>query len=709
MILVIAEKPSVSASISKVIGAKSRKNGYFEGNGYLVSWCLGHLAEYVEPNEIDEKYVRWNYEDLPIIPEKWQLSVAEAKNEQFAILSSLLGRSDVEYVVNACDAGREGESIFRRVYGLTDCTIPMKRLWISSMEDAAIRVGFEALKDGKDYDSLYEAAECRAKADWLVGMNATRAYTTKYYKRLVVGRVQTPTLAMLVERQKKIDGFVKEAYYRVSLTGEGLTVTSENISDKAEADALADTCQGKTMKVTKLEKTRKSTKPPKLYDLTTLQREANRFFGYTAQETLDTLQELYEGKLVTYPRTDSQYITEDMKETVEELLLDIQKFTDFLPGMEMGNNVDRLINAAKVTDHHAILPTKEAVKADIFHLPEKQKKVFMLISCRLAQAVADDLVYEETKAEALCEGSTFKAKGKTEISPGFQAVADAFRAHYVKSRDEEERNVIPSTICEGMEIVNVEAKRSEHFTTPPKPYSEDTLLSAMETAGNKEFDPDTEKKGLGTPATRAGIIEKLVHSGYAVRKGKQILPTKDGCELISVLPDYIKSASLTADWEGKLLAVERGGLSAENFINDILGLVFTVLAGCNAIPEEERQRFDNRESVGACPICGKPVYESKKNFYCSDKSCSFALWKESRYLASMKKSIDKKMAKELLEKGKTYVPDFYSAKKDSSFGADLVMKLEDGRPAFSLEFPPRKDKGKGGKSTGKKAGKGKKK
>ena len=701
MILVIAEKPSVSGSLSKVIGATSRKNGYFEGGGYLVSWCLGHLAEYVEPNAYDKKYERWHYEDLPIIPDTWRLAVAEAKKEQFKVLSDLLNRSDLEYIVNACDAGREGESIFRRVYALAGSKAPVKRLWISSMENASIRDGFAHLKDSSDYDHLFQAAECRAKADWLVGMNATRAFTTKYYKRLVIGRVQTPTLAMLVERQHKMDDFVREPYYKVSLSSDGLTVASDPIKEETEANHLVQNCQGKPATVTKLEKTKKTTKSPRLYDLTTLQREANRVFGYTAQDTLNTLQELYEEKLVTYPRTDSQYITEDMAGTVQGLLTDLPKIVPFLSEIAIGDQVSRLVNNAKVTDHHAILPTQEATKTDLSSLSEKQKNIFNLVGQRLAQAVSPDCIYEETAVEVLCEGAVFKAKGKVVLEPGYQAIEDAFRSYYNKVKETDEKADIPASLTEGMELGSVQARKSQHFTSPPKAYTEDTLLSAMETAGNKKFDADTEKKGLGTPATRASIIEKLVNSGYAVRKGKQIIPTKDGMELIGVIPDYLKSAALTAEWENRLLAIERGEVSADDFIQGICNLLTMVLNGCDSIPEAERQRFDARVSIGNCPLCGKPVYESVKNSYCSDKSCRFALWKENRFLANMRKTIDKKMAADLLKTGKTHVTDLYSAKKDGTFAADLVMKIENERPAFTLSFP-KTNNGKKGKAMSKK-------
>lgn len=693
MFLVIAEKPSVSQALAKVLGAGKREDGYLSGADCIVSWCLGHLAEYVSPEVYDSRYQKWEFADLPISPEEWQLAIAKDKKGQFQVLKKLLNKKELEYVVNACDAGREGELIFKRVYDLSGSTVPVKRLWISSMEDAAIREGFARLKDGREYANLCEASICRAKADWLIGMNATRAFTTKYYKRLVVGRVQTPTLSMLAERQEKIDGFTKEAYYKVTLTGDGLSAVSENIRAESESDALAAKCQGKTAVISKVEKTQRKNTPPRLYDLTTLQREANRFFGYTAQQVLNELQELYEAKLVTYPRTDSQYITEDMEQTAVELLEILPELLDFLPKNSIGRNVSRIINNEKVSDHHALLPTKEAMKQDLNSLSEKKRNIFRLICQRLAQAVSADCIYEETEVAVQCEGNEFSAKGKVIVQAGFKEIETAFRMTVQKGKrtetedDTDTAPAIPEGLSEGMEIAAVRTEKSRHFTAPPKPYSEDTLLSAMETAGNKEFDADTEKKGLGTPATRASIIEKLVSSGYAARKGKQILPTADGMALIAVLPDYLKSAAMTAEWENKLLLMEKGQLTGESFLQEISDLITTMLEGCSAISGSEQQRFHPKVNLGNCPVCGNPVYEGKQNFYCSNRECSFALWKENRFLASMKKQIDKKMAEELLTKGRTHVKDLYSQKKGTTFAADLLLDTDNGRASFKLEFP----------------------
>ena len=570
----------------------------------------------------------------------------------------------------------------------------------------AIREGFANLKDGEEYKNLCEASICRAKADWLIGMNATRAFTTKYYKRLTVGRVQTPTLAMLVERQDAIDGFVKEAYYKVAVEGDGIRVISESIKDEAESIALAEKCNGKSAVIRKVEKIQKKSQPPKLYDLTTLQREANRFFGYTAQETLRELQELYEAKLVTYPRTDSQYITADMEQTALELLELLPELLPFLQGESIGENIGRIINNDKVSDHHALLPTKEALGQDFEELSERQRNIFRLIGQRLAQAVSEECIYEETTVTALCEGHEFSAKGKATVQPGFKGIEEAFRNAVQKGKPADKGKTddtfsIPGGLREGMEIAEVRAEKSRHFTSAPKPYSEDTLLLAMERAGNQDFDEDTEKKGLGTPATRASILEKLVSSGYAKRNGKQILPTADGKELIAALPDYLKSASMTAEWENKLLLIEKGQMDSREFLREITDLIDTMIAGCSAISGEEQGRFHQRESVGICPVCGNPVYEGKKNFYCSNRECAFSLWKENRYLSGMKKLVDKKMAAELLEKGRTHVKDLYSQKTGRTFAADLLMTAEDGRANFSLEFPKKKGSGKSGKGSGK--------
>ena len=694
--LVIAEKPSVAQSYAKNLSAYKREDGYLEGESCIVSWCLGHLAEYAQPEEYDPKYEKWQFDDLPILPEAWKLKVSKDKKKQFEVIKTLMNRSDVEYLVNGCDAGREGELIFQRVYVLAGCRKPVKRLWISSMEDAAIQKGFQTMKSEEEYKNLCMAAVCRAQADWLIGMNGTRAYTTRYFKRLVVGRVQTPTLAMLAERQERIEHFQKEAFYKVALTDGKLTVVSENIANEEAAELLAALCNGSTAVVTQMKKERKKSFPPKLYDLTSLQREANRYFGYTAKRTLDMLQELYEEKLVTYPRTDSQFVTEDMKDSVEELVEKMPVLLSFVDYGQLGHGIKRVINNAKVSDHHAILPTKEVVEKGIADLPADKKNLMMLICQQLVQATGEEYLYEQTDITVKCQEQDFKARGKIPVQMGFKEVEKAFKQLCVKAEPvegKEKETSIPAGYEEGMRLFPVKADKTTHYTSPPKPFNEDTLLAAMETAGNKEFDSETEKKGLGTPATRASIIEKLVSSGYAQRKGKQILPSTEGKELVKVMPEYLKSAVMTAEWENQLLMMEKGQITDTQFMGEITSLVSKILEVCREIPEEERRRFQTeREVIGKCPVCGCDVFEGKQNFYCSNRQCDFALWKENRFLGSMEKNLDKKMARELLDKACTHVKGLYSKKKDMKFDADLLLTLEDGKPRFHLEFPKKKKK-----------------
>ena len=671
--LVIAEKPSVSKSIAKVIGAYRQEDGYLEGGDCVVSWCLGHLAEYAAPEHYDERYENWRFEDLPILPVEWKLLVHNTKKPQFNVLRKLLRSKKFDYVVNACDAGREGEAIFRRVYALAGSKLPIKRLWISSMEDAAIQQGFENLKDGVAYDNLFAASECRAKSDWLIGMNGTRAFTKKYGRKQTIGRVQTPTLAMLTERQTKIQNFVKEPYYKVELSGAGVVAVSEQMGREQDADTMQAACDGQCAVVGSIERKRVEKKPPKLYDLTTLQREANRYYGLTASQTLQAAQELYEEKLVTYPRTDSQFVTEDMRKTVESLVLALD---------DAAADVSCVIDNSKVTDHHAILPTMQGAKCDKEKLSETKQKILSLIIWKLVQAVQPPFIYEDVLVTVCCQGQNFTAKYKDVLQPGYTAKPVPL-VEPEKNKDAS----LPNNLEQGMVIPVVRAEKKQGFTSPPKVYTEDTLLSAMETAGNKEFEKDTEKKGLGTPATRTAILEKLVSSGYVQRKGKQMIPTEDGVAAIRNIPDYLKSASMTAEWENDLLRMERGEIKPHDFMQGIHGLLDRMLADLRQIPTVAAAPHHNKVSVGSCPVCGNPVHESKLSFCCADRSCKFALWKESRYLANMRKTLDKKMAVDLLKKGRTHVKDFYSVKKDKTFAADLVMRVEEGRAQYSLEFP----------------------
>jgi DNA topoisomerase-3 len=691
MYLVIAEKPSVARSIAQVLGANQKKDGYLEGDHCIVSWCLGHLAGYAYPEKYDDRYKNWTFDDLPIIPDNWKVEIAPDKKEQFYVLKNLLNAPGMEYVVNACDAGREGELIFKHVYDLSKSRLPIKRLWISSLEDEAIQNGFKHLKNGSECQNLANAAVCRSQADWLIGMNATRAFTSKYYKKLTVGRVQTPTLAMLVERDDQIRNFNKEKYFNVDLDCDGMTAVREKIFDETEADQLLGKCDGKNAVVASVLEKDKRLKPPKLYDLTSLQRDANRIYGMTAKETLDAAQALYEAKLITYPRTDSQYLTEDMEVTAGNVIRRIHEVYQVLGPFETPGSPDirKVMDNKKVSDHHAIIPTMELDGAGVKNLKESEDRILFMVAVRLLAATDEDHIFTEIKAEVSCENEIFTASGKKIKQYGWKLYDECFKNPdrlAMQNLDEVGKEELPH-VEEGREFYRVSAGKTEHYTSSPKAFNEDLLLHAMETAGNKEFDEETEKKGLGTPATRAGIIEKLVHDKYVSRKGKSLVSTEDGRALIGIMPDYLKSASMTAEWENQLLQMEKGEMDPEMFLRGIRNLVSMVLNGLDALPPEETSRFSNQKSIGKCPVCGSPVYEGKKNFYCSDRNCRFSLWKENRYLESMKKSIDAAMAAKILSDGRVRIKDLYSFKKDKYFEADLLVEFKDGKTLFSLEFP----------------------
>ena len=707
--LVIAEKPSVARTIAKVLVCEDKKDGYLEGPDGAVSWCFGHLAEYAMPEAYDERYRKWSLEALPIIPDRWKLEVTEDKAKQFKVLRDLLNSREFSYAVNACDSGREGQSIFDRVYELSGSRLPVKRLWISSMEDSAILEGFRTLKDAEEYRNLSEASVCRAQADWLVGMNASRAFTKVYDYRLSVGRVQTPTLAMLVDREAAITGFQKEQYFITHLLidsqGKPINAVSEHFTSREEANRLAGMCEGRTAMVTSLDRQTKTAAPPKLYDLTTLQRDANRLFGYTAAKTLECAQSLYENKLITYPRTDSNYLTDDMEQTARNVIAISREIFPFLSA-DPADETGRLLNSKKVSDHHAIIPTVEIRNADLSRLSAEENNVLILVAARLICAAGTRHVYETVKATLQCCGYSFTASGKSVKEPGWKAVEDAMkkqcRADAEKESDDQDtagEGQDLSTLYKGASFSPVHTRVSEHWTQPQKHYTEDTLLAAMERAGSSEMEADVERKGLGTPATRASIIDKLIQSKYAVRKKKQVIATDAGKQLVSVLPDYLKSAKMTADWENQLLMIERGQYDSRLFMSGITDMLRKMLDECRQIDGDERNRFGThkeRKVIGTCPVCGAPVYEGKQNFYCSNRDCRFVLWKENRYLEKMQKKLDAGMAKDLLAKGKTRVKDLYSAKKDKLFTADLLMEWVDGRARFSLDFP----KGSGGRHRG---------
>ena len=689
MKLVIAEKPSVAQSIARVIGANQRREGYLEGGDYLVSWCLGHLVGPAPPDQYEARFKRWAAEDLPILPESWQWVTFPDKERQFRVLRELMRREDVEELVCATDAGREGELIFRLVYRQCGCSKPFKRLWISSLEDAAIREGFAHLRDGHDYDRLYEAALCRAKADWLVGMNATRLFSTLYGRKLTVGRVQTPTLAMLVERNEKIQGFQKEKYYNVELACGETRFVKEKIADREEAEAIRNACAGKEAVVLQVKQEKKIVPPPKLFDLTSLQRESNRLFGMTAQHTLDLLQGLYEKKLITYPRTDSRYLTEDMTQTMRELLALIPELFFFGKHASPEPRIAHVVNNEKVSDHHAILLTREAAKGQSFS--GEEWKLLALIAKQMLCATEESSEYRVQEILVRCGEEEFTAKGKCITNPGWQTVYQAFRQQFCPQEKSEEKPL--PTLREG-EHLAVEPSVSEHYTSPPKAFTEDSLLSAMETAGNEDFLEDTEKKGLGTPATRAAIIEKLVASRYLQRKGKQLVPTEEGINLIRAMPETVRSPKLTADWENELLRVERGETKGDTFLQSICGMVKELCTEYRELPESERERFGEkrtaRKRLGDCPRCGKPVYEGNTNYYCANRDCGFVIWKENRWLAGMRKKISPAMARSLLESGRVRVTGLYSQRTRRNFDADLVMEDNGEHVSFKLDFPAHK-------------------
>ena len=670
--LVIAEKPSVARSIAAVIGATEKQNGYWQGGGYLVSWCIGHLVSFAEAGQYDEKYCKWRYEDLPILPQPWQFIVPDEKKQQFEVLRALLNRPDVDSVTAATDAGREGELIFRFVYQMAGCTKPVKRLWISSMEDAAIREGFANLRPDSDYDALYQSALCRAKADWLVGINATRLFSVLYHKTLTVGRVQTPTLKMLVDRDAKILRFQKEKYYTVSIQSGSLKADSERISDAETANSLKEKCTSAVAVCTSVKREKKTEQPPKLYDLTTLQREANRLFGFTAKQTLDYAQQLYEKKLLTYPRTDSQYLTEDMGQTAQHLVSDLLGLLPIAQGLALTTEVGRVLNSKKVSDHHAIIPTAEFVKQGFAGLAESECKLMNLVCAKLLCAVAVPHEYETVAAVFSCAGNEFTAKGKTALVPGWKEIDQRFRSTLKADTEEEVLNTLPE-LAEGQNF-SVTTDISEHFTSPPKAYTEDTLLLAMERAGVEDMPEEAERKGLGTPATRAAILEKLVQIGFVQRKGKQLVPTKDGINLAVVLPESLTSPALTAEWENRLTEIAKGNADPDEFMAEIEAQVRQLVKTYSCISADKQNPFQSeRVIIGKCPRCGENVYEGKKNFYCGNRGCQFVMWKNDRFFEQRKKAFTPKIAAALLKDGKAKVKGLYSEKTGKIYDATVLL------------------------------------
>lgn len=608
-VLIVGEKPSVSRAISAVVGASSAHKGYTEGNGYVVSWCVGHLVGLKFPNEYGNGWdQRWSFSQLPMLPEKWQFRVTDSTKAQYELLKNLMNRVDVSEIICATDADREGECIFRYVYNMARCRKPVKRLWVSSLEESAIRKALTTMKPMSAYDNLFNAGYARARADWLVGMNGSRLFSVRYGGKLNIGRVQTPTLAMIVQRDAEVNGFIKQKYYTADLNCGEFILSSARIDDENAADTLVSACDGSTVTISSVKREVKTDKAPKLYDLTTLQREANKAFGYTAQQTLDYTQSLYEGKLVTYPRTDSQYLSDDMAQTA----LDVANLCDTYFGFGISHipDISKVINNAKVSGHHAIIPTSGIATADLSSLPSGEKNVLTLIATKLICATAPAHKYEAVKLTGICNGTEFTATGRTVLEMGWKA--------YAKQSDKKNEEKSLPAVSEG-QTFTVAASKGEHFTSPPKPYTEDTLLSAMERAGNEDYNEDTEKKGLGTPATRAATIEALVKNGYVERVGKQLRATDKGKELVTVVPDEVKSAKLTAEWESKLQQIEHGSLPEAVFMSGITQFITEMCGKYGSVDKSVSLSDGGNEPVGKCPKCGAEVVKGKFGYYCKDK------------------------------------------------------------------------------------------
>ena len=671
--LVIAEKPSVAQSIAAVIGAKQKHDGYLTGGGYTVSWCLGHLAELSDASAYNADYAKWNRKDLPIIPASYRFTVAPDKRKQFDVLRELLRSPEISEVINACDAGREGELIFRTVYYLAGCTKPMKRLWISSMEDAAIREGFQNLRPGRDYDGLHQSALCRARADWLVGINATRYFSLLYGRTLNIGRVMSPTLALLVQREAEISAFVPEPFYTVQLDC-GFTAATERMKDRSAADAILSNC-GKTATVISIERKEKTEKAPALYDLTTLQRDANRILGYTAQQVLDYLQALYEKKLCTYPRTDSRYLTDDMALSVPAYVAAAAAICGLtVPEIILARQI---CDSKKVSDHHAIIPTVSDGNAD---LALGEREIIKLAALCLLRAVSDTHRYTEVIVTLNCGGHSFTAKGRTILSLGWRVY---------DSEKKETESILPElTVGQTIPVTATAVKEGQ--TTPPKHHTEDTILNSMETAGAKDMPDDAERKGIGTPATRAAVLEKLVSAGFVERKKSKklttLIPSDLGKALITVLPEALQSPLLTAEWEHRLKEIERGELSPEDFMENITAMLRELIQTYRPIPGAAVLFPSEFEIVGKCPRCGRNVVEKKQGFFCEDRDCGFALWKNSKFFSAKRKQLTKTVAEVLLKDGRVQLSDCYSERSGKTYDAIVVMNDNGQQVNFSLEF-----------------------
>ena len=686
--MIVTEKPSVAISYAKILGVHGRQDGYLEGNGYLVSWCVGHLVELAPPSAYGEQYVKWNIADLPILPEKWQYLVSASTKKQFGILKKLMHRADVNTVVNSCDAGREGELIFRLVYEQAGCKKPVSRLWLSSMEDSAVRAGFANLKPSTEYDALYQAALCRERADWMVGINCSRLFSCLYGRPLAVGRVMTPTLAMTVEREAAIAAFVPKKFYTVALElTSGFVASSRRISEKAAAEKLLAGCREEMVStIQKITRKEKAENPPPLYDLTTLQRDANRLLGYSAQQTLDYVQSLYEKQLTTYPRTDSCYIADEDEEMLEELAEELEDFLGFV-SEDANDDVPRTrrtVNRQKVTDHHAILPTRSMLQADLDALPKGERNILKLIIARTLMAVSKPFRYLETLLTTECAGEEFTAKGKEILEEGWKAVERKVLADILNRK--REFTALPQVEESECGILNAELKEGQ--TSPPKHFTEDTLLHSMETASADSMPEGVERQGIGTPATRAATIEKLVQKGFLERKSdkktKVLLPTDKGKALITVMPEEIQSADMTADWETKLLRVERGEMEPETFMTEINDMISSLVNTTEAV--KGASALMKNKVIGVCPNCGNSVVEREKGYFCENRECRFVLWKDNAFFKRLGKRMDAHVADRLLRDGRVRLKDCKSS-KGKTYNATVLLSTEaDGRSKFSLEF-----------------------
>mgnify|MGYP001114558825 FL=1 len=663
--LIIAEKPSVGMSIASAVGAKSSHDGYIEGNGYIVTWCVGHLAAMANAEVYDEKYAKWRYDDLPIVPQKWEYVPEKDKAKQFEVIRELMNRDDVDEIINACDAGREGELIFRTVYYLAGCTKTMKRLWISSMEDEAIRDGMKNIRPGSEYDGLYRSALCRSRADWLVGINATRLFSILYHRKLNVGRVVSPTLSLIVQRECDIDAFKPEPFYTVQLDCDSFTASSERMKDKSQAEKIKQECCGNSVTVKTIERKEKSERSPLLFDLTTLQRTANRELGYTSQQTLDYLQSLYEKKLCTYPRTDSRYLTYDMVSLIPEL---VRISADICKAEQPVTMNTTICNSQKVTDHHAIVPTVSVLGADISVLPTGEREILRLVSRQLLCAVSEPFRYAETVAVLDCAGYIFTVKGRETLADGWKAYMDS----------EPSDKVLPE-LKENGEYSVKSVSLKEGTTTPPAHFTEDSLLHAMETAGKEEIPEDAERKGLGTPATRAAILEKLIRNGFVERKKSKksvnLIPTHTAFSLITVLPEQLKSPLLTAEWEYCLKQIEHGELNADEFLSDIADMLSDLTKNYHAVQGAEVLFPSGRDVIGRCPRCGSEVTESKKGFFCENTQCRFGMWRDNKFWKSKHMTLTKAQASEMLQGRRVHMTGLYSKKTGRTY--DAYVKLDD--------------------------------